>query len=232
VSIGVRSLTPLTPVAVLLRRLPKPPLETALQRLADRLSARYPDVLERLADVGRSRLLLVTTDLPWWALIVLDAQGAEIAVGRHTDDPTPQAHATVSGPVERLLACAQGGGDGDAMFFAREIEVSGNTDVLVALRNALDGAELDLAGELAALAGPLHRPAARAMAHTSGLYARASAGLDALKADIRAPLQTRLDAQAEELAELRTEVQRLRRKQPRGGRGAASSTQAREETAP
>jgi predicted lipid carrier protein YhbT len=232
VTIGVRSLTPLTPVAVLLRPLPRAPLEMALRRLADRLSARHPDVLERVADVGRSRLLLVATDLPWWALIVLDGSGADVAVGRHADEPTPQAHATVSGPVERLLACAQGGGDGDAMFFAREIEVRGNTDVLVALRNALDGAELDLAGELAALAGPLHRPAERAMARTAGLYARASAGLDALKADIRAPLQTRLDQQAEELAELRTEVQRLRRKQPRGGRSAASASQAREETAP
>ena len=231
-SIGVRSLTPLTPVAVLLRPLPKAPLETALQRLADRLSARYPGVLERVADVGRARLLLVATDLPWWALIVLDGRAARITVGRHADDPTPHAHATVTGPVERLLVCAQGSGDGDAMFFAREIEVSGNTDVLVALRNALDGAELDLAGELAAVAGPLHRPAARAMAQTAGLYARASAGLDALKADIRAPLQTRLDAQAEELAELRTQVQRLRRKQPRGGRSATSEPQTREETAP
>ena len=227
VSNGVRSLTPLTPIGVFLRPLPRAPLETVLRRLADRLSARHPSVLERVADVGRARLLLVATDLPWWALIVLDGRGAEITVGRQAEDPTPQAHATVTGPVERLLACAQGGGDGDAMFFAREIEVSGNTDVLVALRNALDGAELDLARELAALAGPLQRPAARVMARSAALYGRASAGLDALKSDIRAPLQTRLDAQAEELAELRTEVQRLRRKQPRGGRGAAHGTQAR-----
>ena len=226
-STGVRSLTPLTPIGVFLRPLPRAPLETVLQRLADRLSARHPGVLERVADVGRARLLLVATDLPWWALIVLDGAGAEITVGRHGDESVLEAHATVTGPLERLLACAQGGGDGDAMFFAREIEVSGNTDVLVALRNALDGAELDLAGELAGLAGPLHRPAARAMTYTAGLYARASAGLDALKSDIRAPLQTRLDAQAEELAELRTEVQRLRRKQPRGGRGAAQGIQAR-----
>lgn len=225
----VRTLTPLTPIGMLLRPLPKGPLQAALQRLADRLSARYPDVLERIGDVGRARLLLVASDLPWRALVTLDGQGAEITLDRQGDGPAPAAEAVVTGAFERLLACAQGGGDGDAMFFAREIEVTGNTDVLVALRNALDGAEIDLAGELAALAGPLHRPVAGGMARASALYTHASAGLDAFKADVRAPLQARLDAQAEELADLRGEVQRLRRKQPRGDRGQASGTPARQE---
>ena len=225
----VRTLTPLTPIGMLLRPLPKGPLQAALQRLADRLSARYPDVLERIGDVGRARLLLVASDLPWRALVTLDGQGAEITLDRQGDGPAPAAEAVVTGAFERLLACAQGGGDGDAMFVAREIEVTGNTDVLVALRNALDGAEIDLAGELAALAGPLHRPVAGGMARASALYTHASAGLDAFKADVRAPLQARLDAQAEELADLRGEVQRLRRKQPRGDRGQASGTPARQE---
>jgi len=112
------------------------------------------------------------------------------------------------------------------MFFAREIEVAGNTDVLVALRNALDGAELDFAGELAALAGPLQRPASGAIDRLARMYGRAAAGVDALKADVRAPLHARLDAQAQELSELRTELQRLRRKQPRGGRTAGSGARA------
>ena len=228
-SADVRTLTPLTPIGMLLRPLPRGPLQTVLQRLANRLSARYPEALERIGDVGRARLLLVATDLPWRALVTLDGRGAEITLDRHADGPAPAAEATVTGSVERLLACAQGGGDGDAMFFAREIEVTGNTDILVALRNALDGAEIDLTGELAALAGPLHRPVAGGMARASALYAHASAGLDAFKADVRAPLQARLDAQAEELADLRAEVQRLRRKQPRGGRGAAQAGPARQE---
>jgi predicted lipid carrier protein YhbT len=206
------------PVGVLLRAVPPGPLQAGLQRLADRLSARHPEVLDRLADIGRARLLLVATDLPWRALVTLDAGGAQVTLSRHRDGPAPAAEATVTGPVERLVACAQGGGDGDAMFFAREIEVSGNTDVLVALRNALDGADLDIAGELAALAGPLARPARAAVSRTAGVYGWAAAGLDAIKADIRAPLQARLDAQAAELAELRSELQRLRRRQPRAGR--------------
>ncbi|WP_200339318.1 ubiquinone anaerobic biosynthesis accessory factor UbiT [Rhodovibrio sodomensis] len=231
-SAGVKRLTPLTPIAVLLRPLPTAPLQAALQRLADRLSARHPDVLDRVADIGRARLLLLATDLPWRALVTLERDGARVTVDRHADGPDPQADAAVTGPVERLLACVQGGGDGDAMFFAREIAVTGNTDVLVALRNALDGAELDIAGELAALTGPLQGPATQALGRAGAVYGRASAGLDAFKADVRAPLQARLDAQAAELAELRTEVQRLRRKQPRGERTAAQGAQGRQEAAP
>lgn len=216
---GAIRLTPMTPVGALLRPLPTGPLNALLQRLADRLSARHPEILDRVADVGSARLLLVATDLPWRALITLCADGgAEVIVTRRNSGPEPEAEATVTGPVDRLIACAQGGGDGDAMFFAREIEVSGNTDVLVALRNALDGAELEIVSELAALAGPLRSPVAAAMTRAAVLYARASADLDAFKEDVRAPLQTRLNAQAEELSQLRNEVQRLRRKQPRGGR--------------
>ena len=231
-SVGAKRLTPLAPLGAALRPLPPGPLQALLQRLADRLSARHPEVLDRVGDVGRARLLLVATDLPWRALITLDGEGAQVALTRRDNASAPDAEATVTGPVERLIACAQGGGDGDAMFFAREIEVAGNTDVLVALRNALDGADLDIAGELAALAGPLHRPAAGAMARLADLYGRASAGLDAVKADIRAPLQTRLDAQAQEIAELRTELQRLRRKQPRGGRTAGPGAEPGREATP
>nr|WP_242468656.1 SCP2 sterol-binding domain-containing protein [Rhodovibrio salinarum] len=193
-----------------------------LQRLADRLSRSHPDVLDRLSDVGTARLLLVATDLPWSALITFTADGAEVTLSRTDAESAPEAEATVTGPVERLVACAQGGGDGDAMFFAREIQVTGNSDVLVALRNALDGAELDVGQEFAALAGPLQRPATDAIGGAAWLYRRMADGLDSLKAEIRAPLQNRLDTQAQEIAQLRAEVQRLRRRQPRSSR--ASST--------
>jgi predicted lipid carrier protein YhbT len=55
---------------------------------------------------------------------------------------------------------AEGASDGDALFFSREINIEGNTDAILALRNAIDDAELNLADEIAGLLGPL-RPAAK-----------------------------------------------------------------------
>jgi ubiquinone biosynthesis protein UbiJ len=138
--------------------------------------------------------------------------------------------ASIEGPLERLISCAGGQGDGDAMFFAREIRVTGNSDLMVALRNALDDAEIDFAEEAAALAGPFAGPARGALGRAGRLYRHLQDRLDAAKAEVTGPLEARLDAQAQELAELRSEVARLRRRQPRqkrtsagGGRSAAGS---------
>ena len=47
-----------------------------------------------------------------------------------------------------------GAEDGDALFFSGELQIGGDTSAVLALRNALDDAELDLTEELAALPGP------------------------------------------------------------------------------
>jgi predicted lipid carrier protein YhbT len=44
--------------------------------------------------------------------------------------------------------------DGDALFFSRDIVVAGDTEAVLALRNALDDAELDLGAEIMAVLGP------------------------------------------------------------------------------
>jgi predicted lipid carrier protein YhbT len=57
-----------------------------------------------------------------------------------------------------------GAEDGDALFFSRDLAVEGDTAAVLALRNAMDDAELDLTEELAALSGPLAAPLRRALA--------------------------------------------------------------------
>ena len=48
--------------------------------------------------------------------------------------------------------------DSDALFFNRELTVTGNTEAIVALRNALDDMDVTLADDVAAAFGPLSRP--------------------------------------------------------------------------
>jgi predicted lipid carrier protein YhbT len=49
----------------------------------------------------------------------------------------------------------EGSADGDALFFARKIEISGDTEAILALRNALDDNAINLPRDLSPLAGPL-----------------------------------------------------------------------------
>ncbi len=71
---------------------------------------------------------------------------------------SPQVSATISGPMITLLALLEGRIDGDAVFFSRDLSVSGDMEAMVALRNALDNCEFDLPRDLSGLAGPLSSP--------------------------------------------------------------------------
>ena len=57
--------------------------------------------------------------------------------------------------LSALTALLQGHIDGDALFFSRSLTISGNTEAVLALRNAVDASEVDLNEEIKAAAGPL-----------------------------------------------------------------------------
>ncbi|MDO5706141.1 MAG: sterol-binding protein [Paracoccus sp. (in: a-proteobacteria)] len=64
------------------------------------------------------------------------------------------ADARIAGPVGML----HGRCDGDALLFSRDLTSEGDTEAVLALRNALDDAGLDLSEELAQMSGPLATP--------------------------------------------------------------------------
>jgi predicted lipid carrier protein YhbT len=59
-----------------------------------------------------------------------------------------------------LLGLVHGVYDGDALFFSRDLVIEGDTEAVLALRNAIDNEEIDLAKEAAGLFGPLESLAA------------------------------------------------------------------------
>jgi hypothetical protein len=80
------------------------------------------------------------------------------------------ADAMVKGPLVLLLALLEGRVDGDAEFFARELDVSGDMEAIVALRNALDDSSIDLPSDLAPIAGPLAVSAQRGLSGSGPRY--------------------------------------------------------------
>lgn len=139
-------------IARALRPLPPLPLGLALTALSRRLSARHPGMLRRLGEYAEHAVLIDPTDLPFVLRMEL-AAGPRITA--HRRGQAPEAAARIAGPLSALTGMLHGRYDGDALFFSRDLVIEGDTSVVLALRNALDDAELDLAEELAALAGPL-----------------------------------------------------------------------------
>ena len=85
------------------------------------------------------------------------------------DVPSPCAHCTSS---LNLLDLIDGSLDGDALFFSRKLRVTGDTEAIVALRNALDDVDGGVVESITKAFGPLAPIAAITVSHLRTLGGR------------------------------------------------------------
>ncbi|MCC7017735.1 MAG: SCP2 sterol-binding domain-containing protein [Rhodospirillales bacterium] len=140
------------------------------------LAARlHPDLFERLAAIPNPVFVLAPDEIPVAFVLRADARRPTLrAVPRHA---RVDAAATIRGPLRLLAALADGRLDGDALFFSREIAIEGSTEAAVALRNALDNAELGGLAELVLPRGPAAAFAQRLLRLGGGVLEKLHAGL-------------------------------------------------------
>lgn len=137
--------------------LPLLPLQLALAAVLNRVHRRNPAMFERLGEHARARFGIRPIDLPF--AFVVEARPPRLSVVR---DLPCAIDARISASAANLLALLEGRVDGDALMFSRELVVEGDVEAVLALRNAIDDAQLDLAAELSSLFGPLGSPVRRA----------------------------------------------------------------------
>ncbi len=133
-----------------LRWAPLAPLSMTLTSFTRRLSTRHPGLFRRLGTYDQARFVLDPTDLP--VSMLLEACGGRPRL--HLSRRKLDGDARIAGPLSGLLGLVHGAYDGDALFFSRDLVIEGDTAAVLALRNAIDDAELDLSAEAQALSGP------------------------------------------------------------------------------
>ena len=131
--------------------LPLGPLLTLSLRA---LARRRPGLFERLGEHRGAHYLIDPTDLPFAFAVVPDGTASVVRVTGKRDDMASDV--TIRGPLLMLLGILDGTLDGDALFFHRTVAVSGRTEAVVALRNAIEDAELR-PSDLLGLRGTLAR---------------------------------------------------------------------------
>jgi predicted lipid carrier protein YhbT len=190
---------------------PVPP--RLLQPLFDAILAivrrRHPDILERLAAYPDAIVGIDPVDLPFVLLLEVHPDHPHLTVKRDFSDIT--ATAVIRGPLALLFALGEGRLDGDAAFFSRNLVFEGDTEVVLALRNAVDGAGIDLEADFAATLGPLARPLLRAARAGGWLFDCLARDMDLVRRALVGPALKGADAQSARLNELETEVAALRR---------------------
>lgn len=126
-------------------------IEHFARRIFGRVLKIHPELFERLGAYRTKRFCFSPSDLPLHFVVI--PEGRMLEVSRGVEQPT--ADAAISGPLLLLLALLEGRCDGDALFFSRDLMVTGEMEAMLALRNALDDSVIDLPAELGGMAGPL-----------------------------------------------------------------------------
>lgn len=127
-------------------------VQPLLSRVVRRIANRHPSLFARLGPHQTTDFLIDPVELPFVLHLRPDPQALIFrAVPR---DAAPRAGAVIRGRFMLLLELVDSEEDGDAAFFSRDLEVSGDTEAVVRLRNALDDIDGSIAEETAEMFGP------------------------------------------------------------------------------
>ncbi len=133
--------------------------QVILDRLVGAVLRRHPSLQDSLAPLAGARIGIDPTDLPIAFLLDCTAGPPRMTLRRAI--AAGDADAAIRGTLLTLLDLCDGRLDGDAAFFARRLTFDGNTATVVALRNALDGADIDLRRDVRRQAETLPAPLRR-----------------------------------------------------------------------
>lgn len=177
-----------------LRPVPPVLLQPFLTAAARIIQRRHPEILERLAEFGDIGFLVDPVDLPFVFLLRLD--GRTLGLEAVNDVSAVEATATIRAPLLKLIGLVEGRIDGDALFFSRELAIEGETEAVLALRNAVDDAEIDLAADLLFPLGPLAGPVRHLVQGAAAVLAHVAKDLETVRAAAIAPAIRRSEALA------------------------------------
>lgn len=229
---------PFSPVLVAGMVLPgfaRPAIARVARSFASGVWSRHQRNFERLSDYEGARFLIDPVDLPLVFLLELAPEGPQVSIVESDvsggEDP-PDVSATIRGPLHSLLELAEGKVDGDALFFNRDLSIEGDTEAVVALRNAVDDAELDLLEEFSKIFGPLARPAYAIAERSSALYSRLVRDTEVLHQAILSPLTRRFASQDAAVSDLEERLASLQKQVKKQAARAAAETRKQKAEAP
>lgn len=142
-------------VTLALRPLPLAPLQFLLSRILDAAVRQHPCIFDRLGAHADKRFGIDPADMPFAIVLEPRPDAPRLAVVR---DLPAEIHARIAGTLAALHGLAGGTLDGDALFFSRDLTIEGDVEAILALRNALDDAGVDLIALAGSCLGPLDRP--------------------------------------------------------------------------
>lgn len=154
---------------------PRPALDFGAAALLAAMGRNHPHLFAVLAEQRQTRVLVELTDPP--RRFLLQYGGGAPTLRVVDDQADVAADAELKGGLEAMMALLEARVDGDALFFTRELTVSGDTAAVVTLRNILDRETISVLDDASSLFGPLRRMARAAILNWERRAARLRAAL-------------------------------------------------------
>lgn len=138
---------------------PPSPLRSLVQPILSRvvrdITRTLPELFERLGPHRHSRYLIDARDLPFVLLLRPDPDRPELVAWPRRAAPPHDTR--ISGRFRDLMGLIDAQRDGDALFFSRDLDIGGDLEAVVCLRNAIDDVEGSIADRVADSLGPTSR---------------------------------------------------------------------------
>lgn len=130
------------PLATAMGVLPLAPLEIVAGSAMRAVLRRNPGMLSRLGEHAAKRFAIDPVDCPFVFVLEPRRHQPRLRVVAKVDDG--EWDARVAGAMVVLLGLLDNTYDGDALFFSRDLVIEGDTAAVLALRNAIEDADLDV----------------------------------------------------------------------------------------
>lgn len=140
-----------------LRPVPLWAMRPVLRALTRHIAAIHPAMFQRLGPHGQKVFVICPVNFPFALVLRPDPNRPDLRAVRRADAVAGDAR--ISGTFLNLLRLIDGRIDGDALFFSRDLQIEGDTEAIVSLRNALDDVDGSIAEDVAAFFGPAGRAA-------------------------------------------------------------------------
>ena len=119
--------------------------------------------------------------------------------------------AYIRGSFVTLTKLLEGTVDGDALVFSRDLVIEGDTEAVLALRNAVDGGNIAIKQDLASIFGPLSIVATKAADGVISLVGRANNDMILLQAALNNQLYQLTEEHSAQIEDLENQMDELRK---------------------
>ncbi len=189
-----------------MRIVPAPLLQRMIDLLMRRMRHSHPSLFSNLALLDSAVICVKPSDLPHQFVLRFGQGPTSLSLAKPQN---PVSDACIKGKLEALLNLLEGRIDSDMLFFSRDIEITGDTAVIVGLRNTLDREEINLLDDITAMSGPFGGPARKMVSILNNAAQRINQRLANIYEESHPPSADWQNVQHER-DELRNEVQALK----------------------